>query len=58
MTKKKIHYKVVIAGIAALTMLEAMALAKGINGTLFTLVIAVIAASIGVVIPKPIILKK
>ena len=48
---------VIITGIICLTLLEAFALYKGINGTLFTFVVAVIAAAIGVVIPTPEFLK-
>ncbi len=44
---------VLITGIICLTLLEAWALYNGVNGTLFTIVIAAIAAAIGVVIPTP-----
>jgi len=40
-------------GLLCLTILEVVALCNGINGTLFTIVIAVIAGAIGVVIPTP-----
>lgn len=44
---------IVITGIVCLTLLEIAALFNGINGTLFTLVIIVIAGAIGVSIPTP-----
>jgi len=56
--KEQINASVIIAGIAALTILEACALFNGINGTLFTIVVVVIAAAIGVTIPTPNILKR
>ena len=49
--KKEIDWRIVIAGIAALTTLEIYALFQGINGTLFSLVIAIIGLAIGVTIP-------
>lgn len=49
----KIDHNLIIAGIVCIMLLELMALYKGINGTLFTLVIGVIAAAIGVTIPTP-----
>jgi len=56
--KKQTNNLVVITGIICLTGLEVCALLKGINGTLFTIVAAIIAGAIGVVIPTPDILKK
>lgn len=44
---------IIITGIICLTLLEAWALYQGIDGALFTLIIAVIAAAIGVAIPTP-----
>ena len=44
---------IVITGIICLTILEIVALINGINGTLFTFVVAIIAGAIGVVIPTP-----
>lgn len=55
--RSQVDSKVVIAGIFSLTAIEICALFNGINGTLMTLVIAVIAAAIGVAIPKERILK-
>ena len=48
---------VIITGILCLTALEICALFNGINGTLFTVVVAVIAAAIGVTVPTPKIIK-
>lgn len=54
MTKEKsIDWRIMAIGIVCLTALEIFALSQGINGTLFTIVVAVIAAAIGVVIPNP-----
>ena len=53
----KINSNVIIAAICCITLLEALALLKGINGILFTTVIGVIAAIIGVTIPTPKILQ-
>ena len=55
--KEKIGWKIVCTGIAALTILEIYALSQGINGTLLSIVIAVIGLAIGVTIPVPKILK-
>lgn len=49
--KKEVNANVIIVGIAALTILEVCALFNGVNGVLFTGVVAVIAAAIGVAIP-------
>lgn len=60
MTKNKrsqIDYRVLIAGITALTAIEICALFNGINGTLMTIVVGIIGAAIGVAIPKDKILK-
>ena len=46
--------RIVCTGIIALAALEMVALYNGINGTLFTIVVAVIGAAIGVTIPNPI----
>ena len=55
MTKKtKIDYRIVCAGIAALTVIEVCALIKGINGVLLSSIIGIIALTIGVVLPNPI----
>jgi len=44
---------VIITGLICLTLLEAWALYNGVNGAYLTLVVAVIAGAIGVVIPTP-----
>ena len=44
---------IVLASIISLTILEAIALLKGINGTLFTIALAIIAGLGGYVIPSP-----
>jgi len=56
MTKNKTNYKVVITAIASLTILECVALCNGINGTIFSLVIAIVAGLAGLTIPTPKIL--
>ena len=53
MTKKKIDWRVIIAGMVCLTCAEIYALSQGIDGTMFAVFVAIIAGSIGVVIPKP-----
>ena len=44
---------IIITGLICITFLEAIALAKGINGILLTAVIGVIAAMVGVAVPTP-----
>lgn len=51
--KTKIDSKIIMMGIGCLTLLEIVALMNGINGTIFSLVVAVIAAAIGITIPTP-----
>lgn len=51
MTEKKIPKSVVITGIVCIALLEALALYKGIDGTIFTLVVGAIAGVIGWQIP-------
>lgn len=48
---KEVDWKVLIAGIMALTIIECVALSQGINGTLMTLVIGIIGVVLGVSIP-------
>lgn len=48
---RDINWKVIVTGIICLTVLEITALLNGINGTLFTIIVAVIGAAIGVTIP-------
>jgi len=51
--KTQIDWKIVIAGITALTAIEICALLQGIDGTMFTLVVGLIGLAIGVAIPNP-----
>ena len=53
MAKEKIDWRIAIAGIMSITILEAIALFKGINGILLSGVLMLIAGIIGVVIPSP-----
>ena len=55
---KKIDKDIIIIVILCITFLEAIALIKGINGTLFMAVIAVIAGLGGYIIPQPNFIKK
>jgi hypothetical protein len=58
MTKKnQTDWKVIVTGLVCVTVLEAIALMKGINGTLFMIVIGLIATTIGVNIDKATLLK-
>ncbi len=52
------NVKIIITAIICLTILESIALFKGINGTIFSLMIAVIAGLAGLVMPTPNIAKK
>lgn len=45
--------KTVIIGIACLTVVEVIALLKGINGVVLTMVVGIIAAAIGISVPTP-----
>ena len=58
LTKEKIDAGVLCIGIVCLTVLEIFALLLGYNGTLFKLVIVVIALAIGITIPTPIMFKR
>ncbi len=57
MIKKKINWKIVVVGLLCLTVLEAIALLKGINGVLLTIIVGIIATAIGIQIPKEKIIK-
>ena len=57
LSKENIPANVVITGIVALAALEVVALFNGSSGALFTLVVAVIAGAVGVVIPTPKVFK-
>lgn len=55
--KYKIDKEIVITGIICVTALELYALSQGFNGWILTAVIGIIAAAIGVAIPKKSIIK-
>ena len=50
--KEYIDWRIVIVAIIALTVLEIYALSQGINGILFTTIIAVIAGLAGWTLPQ------
>ena len=56
MTKKKSqkHWIVACVAIAGLTIMECFALHNGIDGTLFTLIVAAVAGIGGFLIPSPV----
>ena len=54
---KSVDKQIVMLGIICLTILEIFALSMKINGTMFSLVVGVIALAIGVILPKPKMLK-
>jgi len=60
MTKKKqkTDWRVILGGMACLTTAEIYALSQGINGTMFSVFVGIIALAIGVKIETPNILKK
>ena len=51
--KNKVDWRIVAVGLVCLTAAELYALNQGINGTIFTIYVAIIAAAIGVVTPNP-----
>jgi len=51
---RKADWRVVAIGLICLSVIECFALMNGINGTLMTIVIGVIALAIGVTLPSPI----
>ncbi len=53
MKKQNIDWRIVIAAIGAITILEAIALMKGINGSILTIVVAIVAGLAGLVTPVP-----
>ena len=57
MKKEQIDWKVLVAAIVALTVIEIYALSVGINGTLLILVLSIIAGLAGWIIPTPYSLK-
>ena len=54
MDKKKVDWRIVCVALVCLTGLEVYALSQGINGTMLSIVIAIIAGIAGFVIPSPI----
>jgi hypothetical protein len=55
--KKKVDKSIVKTAIVSLALLECVALTNGINGTLYSVIIAVIAGLGGLVTEKPKIFK-
>ncbi len=51
--KQEVNWKVLVAAIAGLTIIEVIALLKGINGTMLAIMIAAIAGLAGLSIPTP-----
>ena len=50
---KDIDWRIIFLGIICITILEIIALLKGIDGIMLTAVVAIIAAAIGVALPNP-----
>jgi len=48
----KIDWKIVCFGMACLTAAEIYALSQGINGTYFSIFVAIVAGAIGITIPS------
>ena len=42
-----------VVGLLCLTLIEVIALLKGVNGVVLTMVVGAIAAAVGVTVPKP-----
>lgn len=59
MAKKKglIDWRIVICGLLCITIIEIIALLKGINGVVLTSVIGLIALAIGVAVPSEKVIK-
>jgi len=55
--KTKVDWRIVCTGLICLTVLNLYALSQGINGTILSLVLIVIAGVIGITIPTPKLLK-
>ena len=53
MIKKKVDWKIVCTGLVCLSGLEIYALSQGINGTLYSIVLVIIAGVLGITIPTP-----
>ena len=56
-TKKKVDWRIVCVALVCLTGLEIYALSQGINGTIFSVVIAIIAGIAGYTLPGQITTK-
>ena len=52
--KKKVDWRIIIAAMVAITILECVALLNGVNGTILTMAVAVIAGLAGFLMPSPI----
>jgi len=57
MAKTKVDWRIVVSAILGITIIEVIALLKGINGTLLTIVVGIIAGIGGYVTPNNIITK-
>jgi hypothetical protein len=57
MKRPKVKTSVIICGLAAITIIECVALFNGIDGIVLTSVIAMISLTIGIVIPNPRLIK-
>jgi hypothetical protein len=57
MKQTNLDWRIVVAGIAAIAVIEVVALIKGVDGTLMLLTTAAIAGLAGYVIPSPVKLK-
>ena len=55
--KQKIDYRIVVVALICIAVVECVALLKGINGILLTVVIGIMAGIAGITIPNPIQLK-
>jgi len=53
MKRKKVDHRIVMTAILGLVTLEVVALLTGVNGTLFTMIIAIIAGLAGWAAPTP-----
>lgn len=51
--RKKINIQVLITGILCLTLIEMVALLKGIDGTLMSLIVGIIGLAMGLNLPNP-----
>ena len=49
---KKIDWRIMCTGLVCITGLEVYALSQGINGTILTIVVAIIAGVMGLTLPQ------